>query len=193
MKASTAAAIIASLGIIGVSGYFLYKYYTSTPRTVITMPTSSPTATTIVSPTPTFTVSPTPTVTPISTPITSSPTPTPVPQISATVTNMQTEQSVVLTNSNPIAVLPPATQFYVQITNGQPNSTYDISASLLCTDGTAHSLSTQLTTDSSGTASDTINFPCPPIQYTIKITGPLISNYFEAYYVLPHKSFTYPV
>ncbi|MEM3846192.1 MAG: hypothetical protein QXU98_10910, partial [Candidatus Parvarchaeota archaeon] len=170
MKASTAAAIIASLGIIGVSGYFLYKYYTTTPRTVITMPTSSPTATTIVSPTPT--------VTPI---------PTTYP-ISVTITNLSDGVAVTLTNSNPTAVLPPGTQFDIEIANGEPFSTYFINISGTDTSGEPITLSEQVTTDNMGYADITINLPSIPVQYEIQVMGPLINTYFEAYYGLVTSS-----
>ncbi|MEM3549450.1 MAG: hypothetical protein QXJ23_10655, partial [Thermofilum sp.] len=128
------------------------------------------------------TSSPITTSSPISSPISPQP-------ISVAVINMQTGESVVLTNSNPTAVLPPSTQFYVQITNGQPNSTYNISASATCPDGSADNTSLQLTTNSSGTVGGSIGFTCSPVGYQIKITGPLINNYFEAYYTyVPPRS-----
>ena len=105
---------------------------------------------------------------------------TQVTNVTVTVTNMSTGQSVTLNNANPSGQLPYGGGFYIQLYDGQPNVYYI--ATIYAPGFTSPPIGIYTDTDGYGSAEIA---DVPYSSFAIEITGPGIANAFVVYVNAP--------
>ncbi|MEM3301775.1 MAG: hypothetical protein QXX23_07485, partial [Thermoplasmata archaeon] len=105
---------------------------------------------------------------------------TQVTNVTVTVTNMSTGQSVTLNNANPSGQLPYGGGFYIQLYDGQPNVYYI--ATIYAPGFTSPQIPILTDTDGYGSAEIA---DVPYSSFAIEITGPGIANAFVVYVGAP--------